>query len=356
MREFQGLASTTLIGSMPHKDRLTAVRLILESAPEIPVWPQLPAYPAEQMMDQYIEGLPGLVCEDGRRFVRSNTPEFDQETLLFYEEYLSLDAGVIEVEKSRFRMGEETATSFRFFLEVLSTTELPLRALKGQIVGPFTLLAGLKDQDGRALIFDERFLDIIPKLLAYKAKWQIEFLKQFGVPVIIFLDEPGLAGFGSSAFITVSGDLVRQILTEVVEAVHAAGGLAGVHVCANTDWLLAFQSQFDIINFDAYAYFEKFALYRKECLKFIKQGGNIAWGIVPTLDPDALSAETPEALAKRFEEQAGSLFAGEIPFKEVLTRSLFTPSCGCGSLPEPSTAKVLELLSGFRRIMVEKMK
>lgn len=350
MKSFQGLASTTLIGSMPHKDRDKAIGLILNSVPQIPVWPQLPAYPAEQMMAQYIEGLPGFVNESGRQFVRTGTEEFEQESYSFYEQFLALEEGAVGVENSRFQMGEETGATFRYFLEVLSTASLPLRALKGQIVGPFTLLSGLKDQDGRSLIFDERFQDMIPKLLAYKAKWQIEFLKPFGVPVIIFLDEPALAGFGSSAFITVTADMVRQILAEVVDGIQRAGALAGIHVCANTDWLLAFQSHFDIINFDAYNYFDKFALYRKECLEFMRRGGNIAWGIVPT-DSEAISSETVESLADRWTSQVREFASDEMSVGEILLQSIFTPSCGCGSLSEDDTNRVIELLSGFNRLI-----
>ena len=351
MKNFQGLGSATLIGSMPQRDRERAIGLVLQAAPEIPAWPQLPAYPAEQMMAQYIEGLPGIVTEEGRQFVRCDTPEFDQQVLLFYERYLALGEGPLQTEASRFGMGEATSATFRCFLETIKGANLPLRALKGQIVGPFTLLSGLKDQDGRALIYDERFLDIIPKLLGLKARWQIELMQPFGVPVIIFLDEPGLAGFGSSAFITVSAELVLRLLAEVVDAVHTAGGIAGIHVCANTDWLLAFQSNFDIINFDSYGYFDKFALYRKEWLQFMAQGGNIAWGIVPTSDLNAIQAETPEGLAGRWTGQIRELAAGQMEMEEVIVHSFFTPSCGCGSLPEDYAARVLDLLKKFCRIM-----
>jgi len=353
LQNFQGLASATLIGSMPHKDRDQAIRLIFDAAPEIPVWPQLSAYPSEQMMEQYVEGLPGLVTVDDRRYVHGNAPEFEQEAYLFYEEYLAIDAGSLELDKSRFRLGEDTGATFRRFLQLAQAAPQPFRALKGQVVGPFTLLAGLKDQDGRALIFDERLLDIVPKLLALKARWQIEQMKSAGVPIIIFLDEPALAGFGSSAFITISAELVGQLLTEVVEAIHASGGLAGVHVCANTDWLLAFQSGFDIINFDSYTYFDKFALYRKECLDFIATGGNIAWGIVPTLDLDAIASETAEGLARRWKEQALELAGGQLSLREVLEHSIFTPSCGCGSLREDTAVRVLELLKGSRKILAD---
>jgi hypothetical protein len=336
---------------MPQIDRKTAIGLALQAAPEIPAWPQLPIYPAEQMMAQYVEGLPGLVIEEGRQFVRSDTSEFDLQSLHFYEQYLAVEEGSLKVDDSLFRMGEETSATFRLFLDTVRSANLPLRALKGQITGPFTLLCGMKDQDGRALIYDNRFLDIVPKLLGFKARWQIDIMRTFGVPVIIFLDEPGLAGFGSSAFITVSAKLVVKLLAEVADAIHAAGGIAGVHICANTDWLLAFQSNLDIINFDAYGYLDKFALYRKEYIDFIARGGNMAWGVVPTSDPDAIWAETPESLAARWTGQVRELAAGDMGFEKILAHSLFTPSCGCGSLTEDCAVRVLDLLKGFCAIM-----
>ena len=351
MKSFQGLGSATLIGSMPQSDREKAIGLALQAAPEIPAWPQLPIYPAEQMMAQYIEGLPGLVTEEGKQFVRSDTVEFDAEALLFYEQYLAIEDGSLTVDGSLFRMGEDTSVTFRRFLDTVRSAGLRFRALKGQITGPFTFLCGIKDQDGRALIYDERFLDIVPKLLGFKARWQIEIMRTFGVPVIIFLDEPGLAGFGSSAFITVSAELVVKLLAEVADAIHAAGGIAGIHVCANTDWALAFRSKLDIINFDSYGYFDKFVLYRKEFTDFIARGGNMAWGVVPTSEPEAIRAATPESLGRRWIAQAKGLVQGGIGFDTILAHSLFTPACGCGSLTEDCAARVLDLLRGFCGIM-----
>ncbi len=77
----------------------------------------------------------------------------------------------------------------------------------------------------------------------------------------------------------------------------------------------------------------------------------MAWGVVPTLDLDAIRAENAESLAQRWKKQVLDLAAGEMPLEEVLLHSIFTPSCGCGSLPEEDTAKVLQLLEGFCRII-----
>ncbi|MGC8490519.1 MAG: hypothetical protein ACP5SH_02165 [Syntrophobacteraceae bacterium] len=349
VNDFLGMGCATLIGSMPQKDREKTIDLVLQTAPEIPAWPQLTVNGAEQMMAQYVEGLPGLVNAEERQFVDCAAPGFDREVLLFYEQFLAIEEGGLKVDESAFRLGEQTGATFRKFLETLKRSGAAPRAVKGQVTGPFTLLCGLKDQEGRALIYNEQFVDIVPKLLGLKARWQIETMRAFGVPIIIFLDEPGLAGFGSSALITVSAELVQRVLGEVVAAVHDAGGLAGVHVCANTDWLLAFQSGFDIINFDAYSYFDKFALYGKDCLDFIDRGGNIAWGIVPTSDPDVIASECPESLAARWTAQVSALAPERTA--DIVSHSLFTPSCGCGSLSEEQAVRVLELLRGFCRII-----
>ncbi len=351
MNDFLGSGRATLIGSMPQKDRAGAIDLILKAAPRIPVWPQLPFYPAERMMVQYVEGLPGFVDSGQRQFVDCLAPDFDREVLHFYEAFIAEADGLLDIDRSPFGLGEQTGATFRSFVQTLKKASPALGAVKGQVTGPFTLLCGLKDQDGRALIHDERFLDIVPKLLGLKARWQIGILRQFKVPVIIFLDEPGLAGFGSSALITVSGELVVRLLGEVVEAVHAAGGLAGVHVCANTDWQLVFDSNVDIINFDSYGYFEKFAIYSKQFFDFIDRGANMAWGVVPTSDPEAIRSETPESLLARWTAQVGSLAAGRLTRDELIEHSLFTPGCGCGSLPEDQAARVLDLLTGFCRLI-----
>ncbi len=95
---------------------------------------------------------------------------------------------------------------------------------------------------------------------------------------LIFFDEPGLAGFGSSAFITITPEDIKACLSEVFEAVHAEGGLVGVHVCANTEWSVIFDSGTDIVSFDAYSYFDKFILYPEHIRTFFQRGGILCFG------------------------------------------------------------------------------
>lgn len=351
MQSWSGRAYPTLVGSMPHRDADKAIDLILRSVPHVPVWPQLSAFRAEQMMIQYLEGLPGVDMGSDRIRVRFDAPRFEDELYAFYEEYLEVEGGTKDIDDSRFSLGEKSGRTFRRFIETLRSRPHSLAAVKGQVVGPFTLLAGLKDERDRLTLYDDRMQDVVTKHLAMKCRWQIKNLKQFGCPVIVFLDEPALAGFGSSAFISIAAEFVQLLLREVIEAVHAEGGLAGIHICANTEWMLAFESGADIINFDAYSYFDRFALYTDALAAFIDRGGNIAWGVVPTSDPELIRKETPESLADQWFENIKSITTEALPVKRILNQSLFTPSCGCGSLPEILAERVLEMTDKLSRIM-----
>ena len=338
---WKGQAAATMVGSMPHKDRRQVIDLILDQVPEIPVWPQLSKLEPEQMMVQYLEGLPGLKWQGGKHFIQWNSPRFDEELYAFYEEYLALQSGTLDIKTSRFALGSETGVTFRAFLEALRQVRTAPKAVKGQVVGPFTLLSGLKDQDNRPLLYDEGLRDVVVKHVAMKARWQVELLREFQRPVIIFLDEPALAGFGSSAFISVSREQVHQVLGEVLETIQSNGALAGIHVCANTDWLLAFQSSVDIINFDAYNYFDKFALYHEAFQKFVSEGRTVAWGMVPTSDPQTIQGESPQNLAELWLSRVQALVSADTTVEKILQQSLFTPSCGCAGLPEDAAEKVL---------------
>jgi methionine synthase II (cobalamin-independent) len=310
---------------------------------EIPVWPQLSPYVSEQMMVQFNEGRPGLVRRDNRTLFITSEPNFEEELLRFYEEYLAASEGELPLEQSRFRLGDDTGRTFFSFLDRLEQQQPRPFALKGQITGPFTLTAGLKDEKDQLALYDSRLRDVVVKTLALKAQWQVERLAHFGLPIIIFIDEPALAGFGSSAFISVSAEDVTTMLDEVVSHIHKAGGLAGIHVCANTDWSLFFAGSLDVINFDAYGYFERFALYRQDLVSFIERGGLVAWGIVPTLDLDNLKQENTESLVSRWRQQVEQLVDNDLSLETIFQRSIITPSCGCGTLTEALAERVISL-------------
>jgi len=336
-----GLA--TLIGSLPLKDHEDALDLILEHMPEIPGWAQLPANRREGMMVQFTPGLPGVCNEDGNLFVNTAGERFDRELLEFYEDFMAVSDGIVALDDSRFALKQDDARGFFTFLKRLQAPVVTPQAVKGQITGPFTFCTGTLDQEKRAIFYDLQIRDAAVKLLAMKARWQVERLSEFKRPVLIFFDEPGLSGFGSSEFTSISREEVSQCFEEVFEPVHQAGGLVGVHVCGNTDWSLVLESSADIVSFDAYAYFDRFVLYPHQIKNFLESRKILAWGIVPTLNVEDLKKETAVSLLGLMKEKIKQVEALGIDAHQLMNQSLVTPTCGTGTLSVDLTQKVLSV-------------
>jgi methionine synthase II (cobalamin-independent) len=343
MAEFKGNALPLLIGSLPIADHDEAVDLVMKYTPDIPLWVQLPRHPEEGMMTQFLSGIPGLVYDADRVLIDTSKPAFEDDILQFYQDYLAVADGGSPLDGTRFVLTPETARGFFTLLGVIESAPQPPVALKGQITGPVTLATGLTDQNKRALFYDDRLLDLVVKTLAMKARWQVENLSKWGLPVIIFIDEPGLAGFGTSAFISISREDVARVLSEVIDAIRQAKGLAGVHVCANTDWSLILDSSADILSFDAYGFFERVVLYETSLKTFFEQDKILAWGIVPTSDVRDIEKETAASLVAKWESQAGRIEALGIERSKLVAQSLITPSCGTGSLGPDQAIRVLEM-------------
>jgi methionine synthase II (cobalamin-independent) len=332
-----------LIGSLPLTDHVEACELVLKHTPQIPLWIQLPAHKQEGMVAQFMPGLPGICTTGNRVYINSDKDEFDADILNFYEDYMAVVEGQTELSESRFVLNEDTARGFFVFLERLKRLSAPPVAVKGQVTGPFTFCTGISDQNKKAIIYDDQVKDAAVKLLALKSRWQVQQLSYFGCPVIIFLDEPALSGFGSSEFISISRDVIVQSLSEVIDAVHAEGGLAGVHVCANTDWSLVLDSAADIVSFDAYSYFDRFILYSDQIKAFLDAGKIIAWGMVPTLQVDELENATTELLVNQWQQKAAQVQDLGVDSDQLISQSLITPSCGAGSLSTELAIKALRL-------------
>jgi len=351
MSRFKPECRPTLIGSMPVENHLEAHRLVMDHTPEIPPWVQLPTFQQEGMVAQFLPGLPGLAHSGERPYVDTEGPDFETELLAFYEAYLSCSEAPESLETSNFALTEETAAGFGTLCSGLETAADDLYAVKGQVTGPITFATGIKDQHDQAIFYHDQLRDAAVKLLALKARWQVRVLAKFGKPVIIFLDEPALAGFGSSEFISITREEVVACLEEIAAAIHAEGGLAGVHVCANTDWSMLLESSLEIINFDAYAYFDRFILYPGQLKNFLDAGGILAWGIVPTLHAEDIEKESAASLQAKWEGQLEQVVNLGLTTEKVRAQTLITPSCGVGSQSREKALKVLEMTRDLSRLI-----
>ncbi len=341
IKQFDPAGLPTLIGSVPLQDHTDALEWILTYTPEIPLWPQLPSNPLEGMLNQFVEDFPGIVEDTERTYVTTEQSDFEEKLLAFFEEYLAVNEDPGLLADSSFKISKERAAGI-YTLYSHASEKKPV-AIKGQITGPFTLLTGLSDKNHKLAYYEPTIRELLVKGLAMRAAWQVSFYKKLNLPVILFIDEPALAGLGSSSFISISLDDIGQDINEVISGIHQAGGFAGVHVCANTDWDFLLSQDIDIVSFDAHGYFDRFITCRDKILDFLNKGGVIAWGIVPTSEEDQIKEETTESLSTKWEEQAQKLVDATWDLPAILDRTLITPSCGTGSLTPELAKRVLEL-------------
>jgi methionine synthase II (cobalamin-independent) len=342
---FKPRCVATGIGSFPHKDVDRTCELILETIPEIPIWPQLPkANFREQMEAQYSEAFPNVVINDSKEKMYFNTGEESTAELeAFYERYM-------EENLDHFKISPEFSRGI-YALEKKLKENKPssVQFLKSQVTGPVTFGLATVDENKKALYYNEVYRDIVTKGITMKARWLLKKFSAFGFSQICFVDEPILSGFGSSTYVSVQKQDVVHDLKEVVDAVHADNALAGTHCCGNTEWPILIDAGVDIISFDAYEFGETIAYYADRTKEFLENGGVLAWGIVPT--SEKIVEETAESLIARLRERIEYLANKGIDENLIWEKCLLTPSCGTGSLPVELSEKVFQTLAEVSRML-----
>ena len=332
-----------LIGSFPGRAHVETVRTICALTPDFPAWPQLPAYRQEGMIEQFIEGLPGLTQENDKTWLNTVAADFDEQLLAFFEDYIRCLEDPAALAVSRFAFSPEAGRGFAALLAHCQELPLAPLALKGQITGPVTFCTTVTDEGGRAIFYNDTLRDAAIKMLAMKARHQARQMRGLSDNVLIFQDEPGLSGFGSSAFITITKEDVQAAMGEVSAAIHEEGALCGVHVCANTEWPLLLGQDVDVLSYDAFSFFDRLALYQDDLAAFIERGGLLATGIVPTT-PELIDQVGAADLTRQWREQRETLAGLGLDRKRIFDQTFITPSCGLGSLTEAQATKVFHLL------------
>ncbi len=333
------------IGSLPHNTVGSAMEVVKKDFSEIPFYPQLSNINRnEDMTIQFLEGLPSFLPSNESFEIDTESEKFFEDLESFFTDYEEIIADTDTEILEKYAISKEFSSTFPEFEKIIKNTK-PQYA-KAQIIGPFTLAAMLTDQNGINAIFDETLREIVVKLLTLKVLWQIKHIKQANSTTIpiIFMDEPTLSQLGTSAYLTISEKDVVDMLAEISEIIHQNGGISAIHCCGKCDWTILIKAKADIINFDAFAFSEHLGLFAQEIDKFLQDGGKLAWGLVPTLDVEALKNITLADLIKDFEQGIKYLTNKGIDEKLIIDNSLITSSCGAGSLSVELAQKAMDLV------------
>ena len=337
----------TGIGSFPHLDEHSSIRLILDNCPEMPFWPQLPQVSyLEDMLTQYTEKMPGVRINEeknGAYFLRPEEAAEEMED--FYLNFSEGNLGWFKLSKSR-------ASAFNVFLEEVKKIKKPI-LLKGQICGPITLGGSLKTENNVPAIYDENYRDIIIKYLGMNAKWQEEKFKEIfpDVPALIFFDEPLLSTYGSVCM-NLGKDEIVEILKESMSHI---SGLKGVHICGGCDWSMIMETDVDVVHFDACSHLQSFLGYGREIQHFLDKGGIISWGIVPSVaQMEEIEKENAESIINKFEKCVDALSESGSNKNLIMENSIIAPSCGLKTLTIDLAEKVMRLTKNVSDNLKEK--
>ena len=336
MNQFPNLKLQAIaIGSLPHTNTNDAMELMGRYFKQIPFFPQMTKINKnEDMINQILEGLPSFLDFEG-----------------FYSDYNSIILGENPEKLEKYKISSAYSAAFFDFEKFVANTKPDFA--KGQIVGPYTFLLSLTGRDGKSAIFNKTLRDIVVKFLSLKALWIISQIKSANSDTIpiIFLDEPSFAGFSENGHFAVTDDEVVNMIKEISDIIHKNGALCGVHCCGECRWDIPISAGVDIINPDVYTYPENFFEYSKNIGKFLKNGGKIAWGIVPTKDLAVLKEVTVRNLVEKFKFCVKYLTNSGIDEKLITDNSLITSSCGVGSLDIESAGRAMGLVFELSEIL-----
>ncbi|MGQ9546761.1 MAG: hypothetical protein ACUVTR_06365 [Dehalococcoidia bacterium] len=279
MITFEARCSTTAMGIMPHRDVERALELALSL--DIPFWPQLPKVSLyEDMYVQASQNFPGIAIDFDKERLSFNTARFEQE---LDEYFVKMDV------PEAFALTAEYSAVFHKFL----SKELQgYKAIRGQVTGPVSFGFKVLDENLKPIIYNDEVRAILYDFVQKKANVQYRALKERNPRAFVWLDEPGL-GY---VFSGLSGYNEQQAKKDYHNFVEGLEGPKGLHLCADVNLPYLLELGVEILSFDAYQIGFMPKEYAGSVAEFLKKGGIISWGIIPT-ESTILATQTPETLA-----------------------------------------------------------
>ncbi|MDP2919219.1 MAG: hypothetical protein Q8O43_03255 [Dehalococcoidia bacterium] len=275
---FAANCQTTAMGIMPHTDVEKALKLALSL--DIPFWPQLPNTSFyEDMYVQASEGFPGIIIDLENRKLRFDRTRFDEE-LGIYSERMN--------DPASFALSPLYSAVFhRFLKEDLSK----FSAIRGQNIGAVSFGFRVTDDENKPIIYDDGIRSLMFDFMQKKINIQYRQLREKNQNAFVWLDEPGLGW----VFSGLSGYGDVQAKREYADFLSGLEGIKGLHLCANVNLPYLLGMGLDLLSFDAFQLEIMPKGYAEAVAGFLKKGGVISWGIVPT-DSVSLATAKPETL------------------------------------------------------------
>jgi len=268
------------MGIMPHTSIETALELALSL--DIPFWPQLPKVSYyEDMYAQASQNFPGIVIDLENQRLDFNTSRFQEE---LFDYSMKIDS------PEPFTLSREYSVAYHAFLD----KDLQgYHAIRGQVIGPVSFGFNVFDEDRKPIIYSDEVRTILFDFIQKKVNVQYHELREKNPNAFVWVDEPGL-GY---VFSGLSGYNDQQTRADYRSFLQGLEGPKGMHLCANVNLPYLLELGVKILSFDAYQIEFMPKDYASAVADFIRGGGVISWGIIPT-ESAILARETAETLAR----------------------------------------------------------
>jgi hypothetical protein len=309
---FKARCDTTAMGIMPHRDIGKALELVLSL--DIPFWPQLPNVSLyEDMYIQTSGNFPGIKIDFERGRLIFNTKRFQEELEVYFTKMEHPDT---------YALTEEYSMVFKKFL---SRDLQSYKAIRGQITGPVSFGFKVLDENLKPIIYNEEVKTILFDFIQKKVNVQYQELKVKNQNAFVWVDEPGL-GY---VFSGLSGYNDQQAKEDYHNFIQGLEGPRGLHLCANVNLPYLLELGVEILSFDAFQIGFMPKEYAQSVAEFIKKGGVISWGIVPTESP-ILANQTPEKLASILSNYWEVISENTgLALKQIADQALIAPARCC---------------------------
>ncbi len=303
------------IGSLPHRDAAAAAAFAISEF-DIATIPTLPMRsPAEGMIAQAIAGLPGVSLGQYGSFA------IDPVGLT--------DATPIETDLTTDAFG-----GLRAFLGLARKVGVDGSPVKWQFVGPVTLGVALQ----RAGLRDTQAFTIAADAVRHHVAQISEAVSNAlpSSPQLLLLDEPWLVELMTPDF-PIPPDVAVDLISTGMAAVPADVAV-GLHCCGPCDVATMLETGPQVISLPVSADLVDYAGYLG---RFIKSGGVIVWGVLPTVGP--LPAK-PDRYWRQLSEVWCGLVERGVDASELRRQSLVSPECGLAQ-HQVSTARRVSRLT-----------
>jgi len=293
---------TTGIGGLPHRDASDAAAFVLQQM-ELPAIPTLPRRsPAEGSMAQAMVGMQGItVGQYGS---------------------IAVDANLIDpLAPIITDLDHDAFVGFRTFLD-LAREQQYSGSVKWQFVGPVSF--------GLALMRAG-----VPMTAAFEAavrcvRTRVQHLLDAvdvalpGSQQLVFIEEPALVDLMQPGF-SLAPDTAIDLVSGALAMIEGSSAISGLHVCGLTDIPSQLAAGPAILSLPVRPEIAESAGY---LVRFMEQGGHIAWGVVPTSGPIVNSAERPWRQLCALWCELVQRGADPVLLRE---QAIITPECGLAS-------------------------